>query len=437
MGRTEQYVLQFVESSDRADQPGVRRRDFRAEPLHDGAPQRVELSDGTVADDYFETRLHHPDGWAAYWRSSHPVEPGPIRLHGLLIWMWPGAGWPGTRVRGRVERVQVVTTVVDTSDPDRERWFDLAYELEDVDVSPWRFDRGYELPPYTPTGEPQPPVHYPNPMRSQRSVLVTLVPDTDAAVLTGAVAAHGEDLWVADRDAPVLLRIREPLDAHPTVERFVWEQGEEIHPGYRRLLADAGGCWVVDAGGVRRVDPERGVQGVDEFVASGPTRGVGRHLRHAAVATDGTLAVVVPDPQSGDVSDRGGDARDRLRRCRPGGEILDDVVLSAFELQVVADRSDAGGFLLQWLWKPWRLVGRGVLMAPHHDRRLGRVDADGNVTIGPRHEIVGTLTGPTPVMLRGGANRTAAGASRRSTGCTASDPIGPPSTRDARCPAAR
>jgi hypothetical protein len=63
----------------------------------------------------------------------------------------------------------------------------------------------------------------------------------------GALAAHGDDLWLADRSQPLLLHIRHGAD-----EVFQWTAGHAGGAAVERLHADATGVWIVGPAGVSR-----------------------------------------------------------------------------------------------------------------------------------------------------------------------------------------
>lgn len=87
------------------------------------------------------------------------------------------------------------------------------------------------------------------------------------ALIPAAVSAHGRDVWIVDRELPVVIRLRE--------QRVV---GEYRLPGAiltefahrpRWVEADAEGCWVLGRDGIFRCDLDGSAVRVDEHLVTG------------------------------------------------------------------------------------------------------------------------------------------------------------------------
>lgn len=224
----------------------------------------------------------------ALWSAARPVF-GEVELTGCLIGDI-GDG-PLGHVRGRVLRIRVVTETAEATGPDRSGWHRVpsAQRLHDVEIAPRWFAHGRSQPPVAPR------VY-------ESGVLADLdlddVPPLPLrpSIVAGSLAAHGSDLWVADGNLPVLMRLRDRAG----VAVFTW--AGRIGSGYD-LRADADGCWLTGADGIFRCDQEGSVVRVRQGAV------------HAGV--DGTLAAqVIPES---------GNSRPPSRLCllEPSGIITD------------------------------------------------------------------------------------------------------------------
>lgn len=213
----------------------------------------------------------------------------------------------------------------------------------------------------------------PEPRVVQTGVLVDL--DLDDApplppwpsIVPGALAAHGEDVWVVDEQLPLLVRLRDErlVAEHP------WPGG--IVTG-RRLHADADGCWITGADRTLRVSLE------------GTVRPVSDESSWLAASSASTLAVqVILDPQ--DVHSP------TVLRLRERGAEPVDVDLGGRHVGAIAGLPE--GFLLL------------VTPADNHVGAcsLARLALDGTVVVGP---VVGDdahachlVGGTRPALARG------------------------------------
>lgn len=188
------------------------------------------------------------DGWSAFWRSDRP-RTGQVEVTGLFgVDFQFGAD----DVRGLVTRVQVVTAgyVFETDPP---RWRPapgVPARLADVSSAPCRFEQ-------PDGGHPEPGRRYDREM----GVLVDL--DLDRAepaplrpsIIPGSIGAHGNDLWVLDRELPILVHIADPA-GHPVATEHLLPAPVATAPvlrGFRQVFVDADGCWVVGTSSVTRV----------------------------------------------------------------------------------------------------------------------------------------------------------------------------------------
>lgn len=395
VGRTEQYNLRFVDTPEPDTPPTPDSRpsagvwDLEAEPRFGGDLQVVRRVDGSVGGEFYEVLLHG-SGWSAAWRSPRPVPAGPVRLHGYLVWDWPGHD-AATAVRGRVRRVQVVAGLVDTSggEPGAATLLPGRWSLRDVAESPTQFDNGRPDPTTPPGGAGAQPV-YLDPWWVESGALVDLDVDHAAAIMAGAISAHGPELWVADRTRPLVVCVHDPLGPCPTVRRYDWPpppRGTEQGAGERWLHADAAGCWLADAHGLRRLEGDGGSRLVDPA----PVRRIGRGRPggHVTAAAGPTLAVLRSDPaphtDSHDTDSHGShdhDPQARLTRYCPTG-LLGETAVPARSGTVLVG---AGGFLvLLNAPRPPEATGPTLIEVgresglPHPHRRLVRVDNDGRL----------------------------------------------------------
>jgi len=361
VGEVAGYLLTFQEAPPEDPTASVLRA--RAEPLTGDRLDGVPLG----PPPHWPTLLTG-DGWTALWSAPRAVV-GEVELCGtLLADLGPGnAAWP---TRGRVTRVRVVSV---TRDPaERHIWRPLpgGWQLRDAEIAPRWFDSSTAPPPDA-RGTGWYAAVPADPWVPEIGALVDLdlddVPPLPLrpALVPGAVAGHGADLWVADERLPLLVRLRgsELVDVHR------WPGG--ILPadldGGRVLHADADGCWITGPDGVHRCD------------RAGPVRRVDDAPAWLSAAHRGTLAAVaVLDP---------GDPRGRtvLRLHTRDGAVT--------EVPAVADRvaalvTTSAGFLLG-------LRGEGL--------RLAHLGPTGELREGPpltavRH-LLGLIGGPHPALV--------------------------------------
>ncbi|RVW09619.1 hypothetical protein EGT67_09105 [Prescottella agglutinans] len=336
VGAVMSALLQFDRRHPRAPREATSELVALARPVFGRNP--VVYPDGTTR---WPTILRG-DGWSAEWAADRPMT-GYVRLAGTLfaqLDLTDTLADQGDPVRGLVTRVRVITR------PDDGR----EHGYLDVDVSPSRFD-GHDT-----TG-----------------VLVDLDlgavpnPPLRPALIPASVSAHGTDVWVLDRDLPVLVRL-----ANATTNPVATEHAlpaailRPSAPRMRRVHADRTGCWVTGADGILRCTLEadgslstawvdegdaRTSDGCDDTVlAIGPT--------HPGMRLDRDAGVVPIDLPS-----------EPARLVRPGSLPV-PVALPPGSVQ--STTSTAGGFaLLMWRSK-------------ERDYRIVTVTLDGTVTTGER-----------------------------------------------------
>lgn len=372
VGEVARYELTFIERAATEPDATVSTLHARAHPRDAAAPRQGRHWDGTPnpLPPSWPTVLRG-NGWSAGWSAPRPVL-GEVVVRGVLVadLLTGGADGPA---RGRLTRAQLVTeTHVRTGSGSQDwRRDPTAQRLTDVETGPRWFDRGMVPDPDNPTTGWGRMVHT-DPWVRETGVLVDLDLD-DApprtprpAIVPGAVAVHGDDVWVVDEQLPLLVRLRD----EQVVEVHTWPGG--IVPG-RRVLADPGGAWITGADGTLRVSLGGGVRAVSDEPS------------WLATSSGETLAVqVVLEPH--DVHST------TVLRLREPGCAPQDVDLGGRHLAGVAMVPD--GFLLL------------VTPPDDHVRRcsLARLGLDGTVVVGPEvadDAYACSLTGGrSPVLAR-------------------------------------
>ncbi|MFC7446893.1 hypothetical protein [Rhodococcus daqingensis] len=262
------FPLLFEEiPADDAD-PTILTVTADAEPLADGKPrlEPAAKTPGAVHRRWEWSIFLRGDGWSARWNSPRPAI-GRVEVTGRLIGDL-GYATEG-RVRGRVTRVRLETRTFRTEPGPPPSWTEVpgASRLHDLERSPrWFNDGGMFADESASTAE------------RETGVLVDLdlddVPPLPLrpSICPDAVSAHGDDLWVADRELPVVIRVRRPSE----LTEYLIPGRVYAAPGARRLRADASGCWVAGWDGIFRCGIDGAVHSVsdrpvDLSAASGET----------------------------------------------------------------------------------------------------------------------------------------------------------------------
>ncbi|WP_280764122.1 hypothetical protein [Prescottella agglutinans] len=166
---------------------------------------------------------------------------GHVQVRGILIAQEYGAD----EVRGLVTRVQVITTTWRPSDTDPQRHEQVPGSLRftDVDEAPHTWYSTKAVP-----GSEH--------VVRRDGALVDLdldVPPADPRprVVAGALAAHDRDLWVFDRELPLLAHVHDAFGVRMITEHIL--PLPIVDPDQCRcVVADGTGCWVAGPDGVYR-----------------------------------------------------------------------------------------------------------------------------------------------------------------------------------------
>ena len=100
---------------------------------------------------------------------------------------------------------------------------------------------------------------------------------SERRIAPGAIAAFGDDLWVADVSRPVVLRVHDAREG----SAICWDKPLDQLGVAVSLRADRSGCWVVDEHGVVHL----GIDGTWKRLSHEPFEG--------SASTNGTLATTV------------------------------------------------------------------------------------------------------------------------------------------------
>ncbi|MCX5044044.1 hypothetical protein OG921_12780 [Aldersonia sp. NBC_00410] len=207
-----------------------------ADPLIDRSPTvgRDGRPDWTI--------ILRGDGWSAIWHTERPVI-GQVEVTGTLS---VDCNSRAHAVRGRITRVRLITTTIRRVDDARGGWKAVpgTRRYTDIDTAPRWFEKTTDL------GDG-------DVVDRHIGVLVELdLDDVPPAALRpriwpGAVSGFGTDLWILDRELPVLARVREAAHA-PVVSEHVFPAPALATGPWRRVFADSGGCWITGIDGVFR-----------------------------------------------------------------------------------------------------------------------------------------------------------------------------------------
>lgn len=190
------------------------------------------------------TGLLRGDGWTASWRGDRPMT-GSVELtgkfYGVMDYDTEG------RVRGRVTRVQIVSERLQQKPDQARSWQFISghRKLREVDRAPRFFDRGDIYRTDSPTSRPR---------EFDREVGALVDLDLDdvselparPSIVPEAVSAAGLDLWLVDRELPLVVRI----SGDAAVEHIL--PGPIAEGLQRGVWATPAGCWVAGHDGTYR-----------------------------------------------------------------------------------------------------------------------------------------------------------------------------------------
>lgn len=309
------------------------------------------------------------DGWSARYDTERPMT-GHVQVRGILIAQEYGAD----EVRGLVTRVQVITTTrrPNDADPQPHELVPGSVRFTDVDEAPFSAHGSYAETVCS--GER---------LVRREGALVDLdldIPPADPRprVVAGALAAHDKDLWVIDRELPLLAHVHDAAGARKTTEHIL--PLSIVDPDQCRcIVADATGCWVAGPDGVHRVevspDGAAGVTCVDDQPAVQVALCDG-----VLLAIGNTEQRLRRDPKSGHLAPL--DILDRPARILVPGSAPAPVDLPKGTVDAVT--AIDGGFLL--------LLTVSLSGPEPRGRRLVSITTDGAVQVGPILELDSNLS---------------------------------------------
>ncbi|WP_295648324.1 hypothetical protein [uncultured Dietzia sp.] len=254
------------------------------------------------------------DGWTAKWLHDEPFA-GRLRVPGRL---WPQftraiPGHPETTT-GRVRRLQLVEEQYENA-PDGKRRVPGTERVSDLGSSPDR-----EWPRWTiiPTDD----------LFQPTAIVVDIdlddVPDVRRNFDAGTISVNGADVWVMDKSHPTLVHI----DTGPTPHRVTGYVlpllvNAPTRWWYRRVHADAGGCWITSRDEIVRCNLD---SPTELTLRRAPTEGA-----DYTVALDGRL-FVMPHPL---ITERDGESDGEPARP-PVRELIDDELIPVTDEATIA-----------------------------------------------------------------------------------------------------
>jgi hypothetical protein len=344
IGEIGEFPLLFQEfPTDPAD-PSIVTLRAVAEPLHSGKPTRQQP--GTDEQWWDWAVLLRGAGWTATWYTRRPAL-GQVEITGRLI---GDLAYATTgRIRGRITRVRVAA--------------DRYHRDPEIPHSPWkqipgtRYREVTTAPRFFAGGTRTTDPDAPNDGVREMGVLVDLdltdvsPPPLRPSIVPGAVSAHGTDLWVVDRELPLVVRVdsdRQVIEY--TITGQIFDNPPAVRT--RRVWAHAGGCWVAGWDGIYHCN----LDGTADKVSDEP-------IRDSAAHGEVLLAVAVPSRNAAE-----------LVLVRPDQDPESSSASGWGDLESMCTVDD--GFLLLFRQRD---VSTGALGAT----RLVRVDVHGIATLGP------------------------------------------------------
>lgn len=358
VGAIGEFPLMFEETPADPNDPSIVTLRAVAEPLNSGKPTHQQLGPD---DGWWEwTVFLRGDGWAATCYTRRPVL-GRIEITGRLIGYMTYA--TTGRIRGRITRLRVATESL-RRDPD-------------VTNAPWKpvpGTRTYRdvtaaLRPFADvTRQTRDGVLFEG--VREVGVLVDLdltdvpLPPLRSSLVPASVSAHGTELWVVDRELPLVVR----LDSNRHVAEYVITGQILADPPANRtrsVWAHADGCWVAGWDGIYHCHPD----GTARTVSDAP-------IRNAAAYGEVLLAVSVPSRGTAE-----------LLLVRSGQVSLSHSMNDCGDLESMC--TVEGGFLLLFRQRDPTTGALGT-------SSLVRVDLDGTPTYGP--PLTSSITSYKPFL---------------------------------------
>lgn len=342
VGAIGEFPLMFQQvPADPAD-PSIVTLRAVAEPLNS---DKATLQSPGNTDQWWDwTIFLRGDGWTATWYTRRPVV-GRIEVTGRLIGYMAYA--TTGRIRGRITRVRVAVDAFrrDSGAP-RSEWKQVpdSRTYREVTVAPRMFG-------VTATG-----TDTSSEGMREVGVLVDLdltdapLPPPRASLIPAAVSAHDADLWVADRELPLVVRL--DVDRRVT-EYAIPGQIFDDPPATRTrsVWAHAEGCWVCGWDGIYHCS----LDGTADKISDMP-------ISHGTAHGDVLLGVSVPSRGTAE-----------LLFARPGRDLLSHKLTDRGDLESMC--AVEGGFLLLFRIRDPNTGALGP-------SSLVRVDLDGTPTSG-------------------------------------------------------
>lgn len=320
------------------------------------------------------------DGWSARYDAERPMT-GHVQVRGILIAQEYGAD----EVRGLATRVQAITTAWRPNDADSQRHESVPGSVRFTDVAEAPFSARGSYSETDCSG-----AH----LVQREGALVDLDLDIPPAnprprLVAGALAAHEKDLWVIDRELPLLAHVHDVAGARKTTEHIL--PLSIVDPDQcRSIVADSTGCWVAGHDGVHRVEV-RPNGGTDVTRLDDQSAVQIALCNGALLAIGNTEHRMRRDPRSGHLAPL--DILDHPARILVPGRDPAPVDLPTGTVDAVT--ATDGGFVL--------LLTVSLSGPEPRGRQLVSITTDGAVQVGPILELDSNLSSaslsPNPLRL--------------------------------------